>query len=180
MNMTKTINLELSKRLAPYLEGVETEYWYCDTRKGWKEYNCYKSNQYADMEFIPFRELKQEDSECELIKLYNKPYPNEWYNDSLLLKTLTLEEVIEFLPKRINFLHLHFSTNVFIPTETKYYWNYIDIKQNWKIEALIDNWPFWKTPLEAIEAMLTYLLDNNLLPKKEQHPVSFVSEEWLI
>ena len=157
----KTINLELSKRLAPCLENVETEFWYCDTRKSWKEYNCYRSNQYAEMEFIPFRDLDEEDIECERIDFdSNGPYPNEWYNKSDPIKTLTLEEAIEFLPKEI---------------KNGDYWLRIEPSYNckmWEVSySQCEPCGYYdifedKDLLICIEKMLEYLLDNDLLWKK--------------
>ena len=73
--------------------------------------------------------------------------PWDWPN---WIKTLTLEEAIEFLPD----------------------W-YMVLKNNWKfiIENLNDyinplyKWKHFNTLLEAIEDRIEYLLDNNLLIK---------------
>jgi hypothetical protein len=70
------------------------------------------------------------------------------------LKTLTLEEAIEFLPKRIWNYHLQLNL----------YWDISDIRyvsagySLYGIEI--------ETLLLAIENMLVYLLDSNLLTKK--------------
>ncbi len=126
----KTINLELSKRLAHYLKNVDTEFAIFD-KKEWK--------------------LKQ----------------TIWYiktNKYTSYKTLTLEEAIEFLPNEY-------------PWKFKDAVNYrLRIERNWewdkwkcsydRCEPCEDACRFeWKTLLEAIEKMLEYLLDNELLWK---------------
>ena len=114
----KTISLELSKKLAPYLDGVKTEYNWCFD-DSW-EYFITNSNKI------------------------------EW------IKTLTLEEAIEFLPWYL-YLPSLFKDKLFLLI-TKWdgyyieYWDYI-FKE-------------WKTLLEAVEKMIEYLLDNNLLWKQ--------------
>lgn len=72
-----------------------------------------------------------------------------------LTKTLTLEEVVEFLPNKVWFWSLTISKN----TQWEYDIYYRDFATN------KDTTPFfiWKTQLEVIEKMLTYLLDSNLI-----------------
>jgi len=103
----KTINLELSKRLAPYLENTDTENWY------------YKW-------------------------VFNWGFPYRWqFIQKEYVKTLTLEESIEFLQK--------------------HYWDWIIDLSIYPNKILIE-WTYkWKTLLIAIEKMLEYLLDNDLL-----------------
>jgi hypothetical protein len=130
--MTKVISLELAKRLAPYLENIETEYFYDNN---WEAYIYDKYNKY---------------------KLY--------------IKTLTLEEAIEFLPKQIKVKEYYNSTEYsikkwYLQIEfiEKYMIFYINNKN---ISESITKAFYWKTLLEAIQQILTYLLDNNLLWQK--------------
>jgi len=118
----KTLNLELSKKLAPYLEEVETEYNWCFDYN-WKYY----------------------------IANSNKI---EW------IKTLTLEEAIEFLPKRYKPLY----------EKDKYYVCKMVILDTWYCFEICDEFTWkidktfcWKTLLEAIEKMIEHLIDNNFL-----------------
>ena len=64
------------------------------------------------------------------------------------IKTLTLEEVIEFLPP-------------YTKLWKDSHWEYFIDNKNIPLSYM--NNLFWKTPLEAIESMLEYLLENNLL-----------------
>lgn len=113
--MKTIINLELSKKLAPYLEGIDTEYVL-------SIYNeLYKSN----------LSFKIED----------------WY-----IKTLTLEEAIEFLQKKEIRFTIEFGGEWYFLIElfgTKFHYNSYT---QWQISLL-----------EAIEKMLEYLLVNDLL-----------------
>jgi len=77
------------------------------------------------------------------------------------IKTLTLEEAIDFLPKTIQDWDL--------------YWLQINWQSNWEYWIRYNNYAIrqfihvqhWKTLLESIEKMLEYLLDNNLLTNKK-------------
>jgi len=122
----RTINLELSKKLAPYLKEVDTEYIWVDIQ--W----C-----------------------IDIIKT------NNWLDEfDYICKTFTLEEAIEFLPKTVKDWYI--------------YWLQINWKSNLEYWIRYNNYAIrkfiysqrWKTLLEAIEKMLEYLLDNNLLWKK--------------
>lgn len=81
---------------------------------------------------------------------------NEYsYMEELDYKTLTIEEAIEFLPKEIDKHFLNF-------------WPLFDI---WYVQYqhwlwYINHWVKWTTLLEAVENMIEYLLDNNLLWNK--------------
>lgn len=72
------------------------------------------------------------------------------FNKNIICKTLTLEEAIEFLPDSI-MITKHNNCN------EKYLIDYNTDDYNEDFS--------WKTLLEAIEKMLEYLLDNNLLIK---------------
>lgn len=138
--MTKTISLELSKKLAPYLKNIEIEYLfniYIDWDWNEKAINLYSNN---------------------MLDIYKDPM---YYKN---IKTLTLEEAIEFLPLKIE-------TDLW-PAWIKYF-SEIRNTDEWRIyKCVLSEWGWnneidhrtWKTPLEAIEKMLTYILDNNLLP----------------
>jgi len=136
--MTKTISLELSKRLIPFLKGVETEYAYVD-----------RSEEY-------FIEASDEDKKHKIFKNIFVLEKVDW--EYWEFKTLTLEEAIEFLTDNM------WKTSI----ETLKVWQYTDDKHYRvscnKYEWIIYNWD-WKTLLQAIEKMLECLLDNNLLPK---------------
>jgi len=134
--MTKTIWIELSKRLAPYLEGVETEYKYIQTQRGfWDVASCnlYKSSNTT--------------------KIWKA------------IKTLNLEEVIEFLPSTLSEWSNHYEMTIKRWTTwisnyiVKYVYVFDKHKRNLHSESCEWNEPL----LIAIEKMLEYLLDNNLL-----------------
>ena len=112
----KTINLELSKRLAPYLENIDTEYlWH-------QKWNISTCTWYKE-------------------RLVRK-HTQEWRS----FKTLTLEEVIEFL------WQLPFS----IKLVTLEWWYNLSCQ---KLPLMIsDTNIMW-----VYEGMLEYLLDNDLL-----------------
>lgn len=74
----------------------------------------------------------------------------DWYE-----KTLTLEEAIELLPSMI------WRYSLYLSTETVEYYNY-----SWDFTPALLVYFKWKTLLEAIEKMLEYLLDNDLLWNK--------------
>jgi len=168
--MIKTINLELSKRLQEYLEGVETEYVITDY---WKIYysneiriiNTEDKNSAMYWEWKPY--WKFSDKVHPVCLSSTKHY--DW-----IFKTLTLEEAIEFLPWSIikdnKVYNLSFWKNIvfYLWKESKdhidndwikcylSYWSYLTFKDT---ENIIQ----WKPLLEAIESMITHLLDNNLL-----------------
>lgn len=136
----KTLSLELSKRLAPFLEGVETEYIYYD----WEIYDEYELSSMWD-NIIDFN------------------------IEILTIKTLTLEEAIEFLiSKSIVFTHICLP----LTNDNNHAIREINFMVNWELwEQLVwgdkEDWYFtvevyWKTLLEAIEAMILYLLNANL------------------
>lgn len=84
---------------------------------------------------------------------------NDW--EWVYYKTLTLEEVLEFLPKEFKNDKLTFFLN-FWPMNNIWYCQYED----WFLWKLY--WETWQTFLEAIEKMLEFLLDNNLLWTQKQ------------
>ena len=136
----KTISLELCKKLSEawVLDGVETEYIWCDDTG------------------YDFAIYKNED------KFWKENNQLIWWP----IKTLTLEEAIEILPDTISKWANPY--NLRIRKATPWLGSYkIDYSlwghyKEFLIE--IDLW-YWKTLLEAIEKMLEYLLDNNLLKK---------------
>ena len=134
----KTISLELSKKLAPYLEWVETEYGY-------------RTKNHLDMEW-------------NITWKYRTDIVKNWYQfqaldikNNMYTKTLTLEEAIEFLPNYIQTKYdwqcwweiNHCNTNFY---EIRY--------TNWGDWY---NLTMWNTLLEAIEKILEYLLTEKLL-----------------
>jgi len=125
----KTINLELSKRL--------TEGWYLEDVE----------TDYYRMENIFWDYV-----------LWDKIDKSKFYPEWDKVKTLTLEEAIEFLPKK------H-------PKYKEYYLRMMLYDKTWYVEYWMCEpcetmWSAcWKTLLEAIEKMLEHLLDNDLLWK---------------
>ena len=120
----KTISFELAKRLAPYIENIDTEY---KIDENWNIYNDIQ-NELCDA--------------FDNIHRYRKLY-----------KTLTLEEAIDFI------LNKNLSIEFFNRDWERWCW-----ENNWDWTYI--KWPFiWKTPLDAVEKKLEYLLDNNLLTK---------------
>lgn len=136
----KTINLELSKRLHEWgwLDGIETEHcWSIDNKQTW--YQKYSDALHGQENWI-----------C---------------NYDFIFKALTLEEAIGLLPTEVWYLQYklyitkHKELNRFITWEYQiYYFYWIDSETLKSV--------FWETLLEAIEKMLTYLLDNDLLWKQ--------------
>jgi len=127
----ETISLELSKRLAPYLEDVETEFFYYNDVE-------YDINNYVLL-----------DTKEELFKKFL-----QWHD----FKTLTLEEAIEFLQTNIAWIY-----DIVSAESTQ--WNYFECNyyKDWPNKDKPFDVVSWKTLLEAIEKMLEYLLDNDLL-----------------
>jgi len=123
--MTKTLSLEVSKRLRVHLESVECEYVWCYIVDEW---------QYVIVTDFILNELD--------------------------IKTLNLEEAIKFLP----YIHKGYNDTFFLRIER----SYIDSKK-WMVsysscEPCDDIKSVeWNTLLEAVEAMIVYLLDNDLL-----------------
>lgn len=72
------------------------------------------------------------------------------------IKTLTLEEAIEFLPKNIWKYHL----------QINFYWGIFDI--NYK-DCWVSYYPDIEEPtlLEAIEEMITFLINDKILNHKK-------------
>lgn len=113
--MQKTINLELSKRLAPYLENIKTSETIFIWWKRWEDF----------------------------------------------IKTLTLEEAIDFLPFKIILWNGKYFLEI-QKRKDKYFIEYVDNR----VEKYLSDRDFsWKSILEWAEKMLEYLLDNNLLGK---------------
>lgn len=137
----KTINLELSKRL--------NELWLLD-----------------DIRFVPefayYTKVRIANTTMHKIEIWifdNIPHRKYEYDNKII--TLTLEEAIEFLPKEIKW---EFEFAIKYDWEDKYIVEYNRYQQDWSIiENICET---WKTLLEAIEKMLEYLIENNLLIKK--------------
>lgn len=125
----KTINPELSKRLAPYLEDAETEYFFY-----WN----------TDKEALPIEWYETQES----VKKY--------------IKTLTLEEAIDFLPQSID----KWKDGEYYLNISKWDWVHsVDYHYYEREDQEILIYCDWKTLLEAISKMLEYLLDKWLLWK---------------
>ena len=121
----KTINSKLSYKLAPYLKNIDTEYIICDVWD-WPESPSLSIN--LDSSFT------------------------EWASYE---KTLTLEEALEFLPKR--------QWDFLLRIEPNYECDKWSVSYSYcepcEFSVMFDR----KTLLEAIETMLEYLLDNWLI-----------------
>lgn len=143
----KTINFKLSKRLNDLglLDEVETEY--CFFSEVWKydSFQIWESNKITEGEFYDIWESLV--SYCKVAEKY---------------KTLTLSEAIEFLPNIENYyLEIKKIGNIYwIKYEDK---TIINLVHSFISLSSIRS---GETLLLAIEKMLEYLLDNNLLFKK--------------
>lgn len=134
--MTKVIqDIELLKRLQPLLEEVKTEYVYL----------YYPSEKWSKKRIYNYA--------CKMLIKHHWCYID--------YKTLTLEEAIEFLPICIN-------NNYFTSWRTeKWHWcSYLE-KDDDELyildRGLNTNIYHKETLLQAIEKMLTYLIDNKLI-----------------
>ena len=151
----KTINLELSKRLAPYLK--DTAYVISDN---WTIYTSYEINI-----------IDTEDKNSAMYwkwKSYrifnNKVHPVCLSSDkhySKIYKTLTLEEAIEFIAKQTTEFILHYKKSKIIKNSYNYIFR--EILKDWSWWMCLAS---WDTYLESVEEMLEFLLDNNLLWKQ--------------
>lgn len=125
----KTINFELSKRL--------NDLWLLDD---------------IETEYFYYKPYKDKD------KWHIWPNSIVYWIDRWDIKTLTLEEAIEFLPKKLEVETISFQEMILFMNKNEI-WYYCRDLQDTIINYI------WKTLLEAIENMITYLLDNNLLTK---------------
>ena len=98
------------------------------------------------------------------LEVVNKePYFKPWTLEEILVKKMSLDEAIDFLPNKINDYYL-----VLWKNEFWYWWNYFkrDELELYILDDYLLKQTFWKqTFLEIIEKMLEYLLYNNLLSK---------------
>lgn len=149
----KTINFELSKRLSEWgwLDNVETEYFYS----------------WSDIERQEDTNIDPESYQCDYrtfnIRKWQLFWPKDNYywkvNDSI--ETLTLSEAIEFLPYVITDNVVWRTTLKICKFDDCYYvWYYARWwGTNWETSAA--------TLLQAIESMISFLLDNWLLEKSK-------------
>ncbi len=115
----KTINIELSKKLEPYLENIETEY----------RYRIYKYNKTR-----------------KTIRLVKNKLP--WDIIPWDIKTLKIEEAIEFILSSLT------------DEDSLQLWNnYICVFIKWELVLNLSNLSL----LQAMEKILEYLFDNDLL-----------------
>lgn len=133
------ISFELAKKIQLYLSNFETEYKVSD-------------------DWI----------------IYSEEEIEEWLTQGIdylfwAIKTLTFEEALNFLPRTniwITRLDLIVDTEIFRLTMYT-----IDIaNEKWAIDYISSVWTrlwiwqkTWRTQIEAVENMINYLLDNNLL-----------------
>lgn len=126
----------MAKTISFELSKRLSEWWYLDNIE--TEY-CYIEH---------FKNIHLLESNDNLVIRFKK----DWWTK---YKTLTLEEAIDFLPATINRKSIGINKRWGV-YNVEYIENYYDMDC---YSAT------WKTLLEAIEKMIEYLLDNNLLPK---------------
>lgn len=129
-------DLKLLEKLQPILEGRETEYVSADVGYWYEE------------------------------PTLSKNIPKNFHEWGSSIKTLTLEEALDLLPKHILYKQVtpyhkqSYSMQIYCSFDWDYYIDYNFEKNHLK-------YTHWKTPLEAIEKMLNFLIDNNLLTKEK-------------
>lgn len=163
--MSKTINFELSKRLNDLwlLDDIETEYWYNKhwylNEYIWKTCDIPPENSY-DSEWHTYCDCCKRDLErCLNYSRDKYDKISKW----LPYKTLTLEEVIEFLPQSIKNYTLEIYKCI------NWNFNIVYVNNQTKEDIIVDRLCMFHWPLIwAIEKMIEYLLDNNLLWKKKE------------
>lgn len=80
--MNKYTSLELSKKLYEAGFEKETESYYVDTRKHWKDRNC-DVDCVGNRTFVPFKNLAEWDSDLDIYyPEFHYSLPNKAYNDS--------------------------------------------------------------------------------------------------
>lgn len=140
-------NLQLLKKLEPLLENMDVEFIACiDWEDNWQ---------------CSWHTTRIVKSDTKNIETY------DWWDmcqsGTDFYKTLTLEEAIEFLPKKINNYYF-----VSWKNEDWYWCNYLEKDEDELFildNSLLVHIFGKKTLLEAIEKMLEYLLNNKLLTK---------------
>lgn len=94
-------SLELARRLKELGVKQESLFYYADSRKSWKEYNCpARKDEYTSSEFVPFYCAGVKHPEISLVQGYeNAKDFIAGYNDSKPLSAFTVAELYELLPK---------------------------------------------------------------------------------
>lgn len=146
------IKFELAKKLNELwlLDNIDTEFVYNDY---WTIYFA------DDIKFVDTRKECNKIHNCEPYYIFHNAnsyaiqnQKNEWF----IYKTLTTEEVVEFLPKTyIDKDWLIYRLTII--RDSKWLIMYWDEQDNTKVNST------WETFLEAIEQMIEFLIDNNLL-----------------
>lgn len=146
------IKFELAKKLNELwlLDNIDTEFVYNDY---WTIYFA------DDIKFVDTRKECNKIHNCEPYYIFHNAnsyaiqnQKNEWF----IYKTLTTEEVVEFLPKTyIDKDWLIYRLTII--RDSKWLIMYWDEQDNTKVNST------WETFLEAIEQMIEILIDNNLL-----------------
>lgn len=149
------IKFELAKKLNELwlLDNIDTEFVYNDY---WTIYFA------DDIKFVDTRKECNKIHNCEPYYIFHNAnsyaiqnQKNEWF----IYKTLTTEEVVEFLPKTyIDKDWLIYRLTII--RDSKWLIMYWDEQDNTKVNST------WETFLEAIEQMIEILINNNLLWKK--------------
>ena len=158
----KIIKFDLAKKLNDLwlLYNIETEYVYDDK---WTIYFA------EDIKFVDTRKECNKIHNCDPYYIFCNAQSyaiqnqkNEW----IIYKTLTTEEAIEFLPDNIVWVYWSLFNLVIDKWRDWYLINYKNSKHwTWHIKW----WKYFKNnsirlPLiEAIEKMIEYLINNNLL-----------------
>ena len=139
----KTINLKLSKKLTNALQGMQTQNY---INEDWEVF----TKKYLDS--IPNTNVEP------VWKFWIYVLP---LDSKELYKTLTLEEAVNFLDK--DFIHKEngFTYRLAIwKIQSDKWWIWYTNK--FMGDALF-KWKIWETRLEAVESMIEYLLNNNLI-----------------
>ena len=143
------VSLELAKRLKELGVKQESLFYWADTRKSHKEYNCVKG------EFIPFNEMSME---IELVMGKDNALNNsKHYNDSEPISAFTVAELGEI-----------FCTGDELSYKFK---TYRAVDSNWWIEVgytenrRIDETQMFQaeTEADARAKMMIYLIENNFI-----------------
>lgn len=154
-------SLDLARRLKELGAPQESLFYYVDTRKSWKGYNCPpRSNMYEDPVFVPFHDLPQGDPELELhLGLEKALAAREGYNKSEPLSAYTSSELGEMLPEQY-FTRKHLGSGT-----QRWHWQiYSTFEEDMiKGELLYGHGHTSDTEADARAKMLIYLLEHKLI-----------------
>lgn len=98
-------DLETSRKLKEIGVPQNSSFYWIDTRKSWKEYNCSPpQNRYGEPEFVPFYNMDEDDPE--LLLTQYKEEVKHGYNNAEPMSAYLLSELIEILGPDISDLYL--------------------------------------------------------------------------